>query len=938
MGAVTGGRLLERTGEMAVLAGAVRAVCDGIGGVVLIEGAAGIGKSSLLEEISREAGRCALRVLRGRGDELVVESPFAAVRELFWECVRAIGIDALDGAARLALPVFAAEPGIGGDRDRASAVLHGLYWLTADLADDGPLVMVVDDVQWLDAASARFLDYLIRRIEGLPVLLVAALRTGEPVGRGEHAAAWAQPQVRVLRPAVLSTEASARVVRGVLGPRADEGLCRSCYEATQGNPFYLRELAAALAVEGGRPTVELARNVRLLGVDAIRASVLVRLARLGADCERLVEALAVLGPHASLRDIATLAGLERAAARAAVDRLHDAELIAVGGGFEFVHPIVGEAIGSQIPPGRLAAMHGAAARLVADRGAATDRVAAHLLMAEPFGDGWTVDALRCAAQDALAQGAPEAAVSYLRRALAEPPAAADRLAVLRMLGSAEALLPAGDDFSSLREALALAPDPQVRVEIAFELALALCGVFRNAEGRAVLTALLAAPAQLDPDTVEVLEAFVILVGLDDWAAARDSIERSRPLVARAVRGETRNPRTLATMAGVAVMSGETAATAAAMAEWALADDRLLRDWLDAGYVTAGFALGSAEALGLAAETAERGLAEAQRRGSAPMLLQLSLLRSDIAYRAGDLETAEDHAERALDFGRALGATDSAMVRLPAINLERGRLDRAVELIESVDVLKAQAWGRVLRAERGRIRVAAGYFVGGLDDLLEAHREAVTTGLRLSVDSYWVSAATDALVAVGRDAEARAFAEEELVEARAFGAPGRYGVALSVCGTLDPGRAGLDRLREGVEVLACSPTRLEHARALVNLGAGLRSRSERMAAREPLAEGLDLATRCGGWALAQRARAELVACGARPRRAVRTGPDALTPAELRVARMAVAGMTNREIAQALFLSTKTVEGQLSQAYSRLGIRSRAGLTAALEPSNTRVPTG
>ena len=125
---------------------------------------------------------------------------------------------------------------------------------------------------------------------------------------------------------------------------------------------------------------------------------------------------------------------------------------------------------------------------------------------------------------------------------------------------------------------------------------------------------------------------------------------------------------------------------------------------------------------------------------------------------------------------------------------------------------------------------------------------------------------------------------------------------------------------------------------MNLGVGLRARSERMVARAPLAEGLDLATRCGGWALAQRARAELVACGARPRRAVLTGPDALTPAELRVARMAAVGMTNREIAQALFLSTKTVEGQLSQAYARLGIRSRASLPAALEPSNIRVPAG
>jgi DNA-binding CsgD family transcriptional regulator len=582
-------------------------------------------------------------------------------------------------------------------------------------------------------------------------------------------------------------------------------------------------------------------------------------------------------------------------------------------------------------------MHGTAARLISESGASTDRVAAHLLMAEPFGDDWTCAALCSAAQDALAQGAPEAAVSYLRRALAEPPPAPDRLAILRMLGGAESLLPAGDDdFAALREALALAADPQVRAEIAFELALALCGVFRNAEGRAVLSSVLAAAELADPGTVEVLEAAQVLVGLDDPAAAQDSIARARPLLARAVRGETRDPRTLAILAGVAVTSGATAATAVDLAEQALADERLLTDWLDAGYVTAGFALSTAEALELAAETAERGLAEAQRRGSVPMLLQLSLLRSDVAFRAGDLNSAEDHADRALAYGVVLGAGDSAMVRLPAINLERGRLERAVELIESVDLATAQAWGRVLRAERGRIRVAAGDLTGGLEDLLSAHRESSDSGLVLSVDSVWLPAAVHALVALGREAEARGLAEQELADARAFGAPGRLGAALSLCGTLDPGPAGLDRLEGGVDSLARSPARLEHARALVNLGAGLRRRSERILAREPLAEGLDLATRCGGWALAQRARAELVACGARPRRAVRTGPDALTPGQLRVARMAAAGMTNREIAQALFLSTKTVEGQLSQAYARLGIRSRAALAAALEPSNARVP--
>lgn len=144
-----------------------------------------------------------------------------------------------------------------------------------------------------------------------------------------------------------------------------------------------------------------------------------------------------------------------------------------------------------------------------------------------------------------------------------------------------------------------------------------------------------------------------------------------------------------------------------------------------------------------------------------------------------------------------------------------------------------------------------------------------------------------------------------------------------------------RLREAVDTLDQSGARLEHARALVNLGIGLRSRGEPEAAREPLTEGLDLAHRCGAVLLAEQARSELVATGARPRREAMSGPAALTPAELRTARMAAEGLTNREIAQALFVSTKTVEWQLSHAYSKLGIKGRGELssTFAADPEDS-----
>jgi DNA-binding CsgD family transcriptional regulator len=197
---------------------------------------------------------------------------------------------------------------------------------------------------------------------------------------------------------------------------------------------------------------------------------------------------------------------------------------------------------------------------------------------------------------------------------------------------------------------------------------------------------------------------------------------------------------------------------------------------------------------------------------------------------------------------------------------------------------------------------------------------------------WVRSATLALLGVGRRDDAIRLANRELAQADAFGAPRRRGIALSISGVLEAGADGLALLSEAVEVLEREGACLEHARALVTLGAGLRARGERGEARRCLANASDIAHRIGAVSVAREARVELVASGARPRRHASRGPDALTPAELRTARMAAAGLTNREIAQALFLSTKTVEAQLSHAYAKLSVRGRGELAASLDLSS------
>jgi DNA-binding CsgD family transcriptional regulator len=163
------------------------------------------------------------------------------------------------------------------------------------------------------------------------------------------------------------------------------------------------------------------------------------------------------------------------------------------------------------------------------------------------------------------------------------------------------------------------------------------------------------------------------------------------------------------------------------------------------------------------------------------------------------------------------------------------------------------------------------------------------------------------------------------------------VALRVAGLARGGDEGVRLLEESADVLSGSPALLERARSLADLGAALRRAGRRADAREPLSEALDLAARCGARPLAARAREELRAAGARPRRGWRRGVEALTPSELRIARLAAAGQTNREIAHELYVTLKTVEGHLAHAYGKLGIAGRAELPGALGEEKSRVPT-
>lgn len=434
--------LLERETELAALKSALARAAAGAGGVVLIDGVPGVGKSRLLASARSQARDLGLRVLEARGAVIERRFAFGVVRQLFEPVVLALKAEdrapLFSGAAALAGSVLsetAAAPPAAGDAE--FGILNGLYWLTVNLSDGGPLLLAVDDAHWADAPSLRFLGYLSRRLEGLPVLVAATGRSADSEGDELWSALAGDRVAEVLRPNPLSDSASAELVRSRLRADADPRFCAACHRATAGNPLFLGELLAALSSAGVEPSADAAAAVTDLGPGAVARFVLHRLERLGPAATALAQALAVFGDEVDVPLAAQAAGLELDAARVAADSMVQADVLAPDQLLRFVHPVVQTAVYENLLPGDRAARHGAVARLLEQAQARPEQIAAHVLRARPEGDAGWVDDLRAAAAKASERGDPLGATTWLRRALEEPPGDDAAAEILCELGNLE---------------------------------------------------------------------------------------------------------------------------------------------------------------------------------------------------------------------------------------------------------------------------------------------------------------------------------------------------------------------------------------------------------------------------------------------------------------------------------------------------------------------
>jgi DNA-binding CsgD family transcriptional regulator len=800
------------------------------------------------------------------------------------------------------------------------------------------VALIVDDADWADDPSLRFLHYLAERLEDLPVALIVAARSGHPAGDSQLVARLAEmPDAHLLCPVELSVDAVRDLMTEARPTVADDDeLADLCWKATGGNPFYLNELVTGICEESiGTDAGALAAAAP----PAVSRRLIGRLTRLGDDAVAVAQACAVVGEVVPLATIARIATVPAAVAIDAAIRLRADHLLGDVDPPAFSHPIIRTVIRGELPPAVGANMHVMAARLLAAQGAPPEQVANHLMAGVWIDEDWALEALHAGARVAARKGAPATAVQLLRRAVSCTDDGRRSAAMLIDLGRFEAAAGEATSLSRFEAALANLDEPAEQARALHALGQTLYRYGKRAEAAITFASGVELLAGKDRDAVLALAAAQLSSTYHDASKHASALSQLRRLLTE-IPGEgplTNDERTVVGIrAAHQALTTPPAADAAHVARRALGDGAALAGEMSDG-VGPRFAVVGLWLAGHAAEAhfaADKLVADARDRGDTLTFAQASSIRAQIAYTRGMVNEAGFDAEAAIamiDLGwHGSGVLPHAVLAHTLI--ERDDLDAADSVLVDAESQLMPDEGMLnclFYCARGRLRSSRGEPAAALEDFMTAGRELEPFGRNITPAlAPWRSLAGLESFMLGDLDLAAILVDTELRLGEQFGLPVQVAVARRARAAISSGTRVLEDLEHAAGLLADVDAPLELARTLLRLGGVHRRAGKLVRAREPLRRSLDQAHRCGATALEREALDELHATGARPRRAVLAGPDALTPSEQRIAQLASQGYTNRQVAEALFLSQNTVAWHLRHVFRKLDVEAREGLAPRL----------
>ena len=929
-----GHRLFERSDALAEIRQLLGGTWEYPGCPIVIKGLPGTGKTALLNaslEMGRDIG---LRVGRARCDPAESGAAFGAVRQLFSSMFRhqvipdAPANDGTDLARRVL------RGGLSATDDPVD-VYYSLLVLLESSADQ-PVLLGVDDIQWADEVSAGWLQFLARRLTTSSIHLVMTARTRHTGTTGAADPLVSSPSTRRFIMHPLGIESTMAMMRQHLGTNVGRTVGAAAQHVTGGNPLLIARMLTSLDELGDSSTIT-EQQIEALASPVVARSVLSLVSTLPTGALDLLEAAAVLG-EADIRVAAGVAELEHDEAGALADVLADVGLLGWGHPLAFVHPLERRSVYAAITPAHRARLHGHAAHLLAGLGADVATIAAHLMVSDPSGDEWTATVLFDAAYHELESGDLVQAARLLERADREAPENRLRIDVVRMRAEVDGQLGLDSAVEHLGRAARLGLDPIVLAETALDL---LVQERDHSWCASILDMVQPARDQLEvrrPHLALRLQlAESVLVPANARASSDDSAELSAEMsssstgrllaVQQIVRSAARLDCTYEQLVDrLRFLLTPDLLHGGGLVQIAIVAAALSALVRVGAYTTAEPLIRSAI---IVAESTGRQLDAAA---------YTVVLAESLAMQGRVLAAEQSIADINLHGDNAISRCATIQARFFAALRERAGQDPIPEpiipaaLAPGLLELGASA-GMFLTELTARVQLLDGDAAGALTNFDRLASAAEQASVRNPAFAPWRAGRCAALAGLGRKHEGAALARENLKLAWAFGSPITIADALACVARFQTPEDQVDLLNEAVSLVVDTKAELLRCNLLIELGFARHYAGDAPAARTAFRDGADQATRLGVTRLAGVAGRGLLACGGRPRRLQTTGLESLTPAELRVVKLAADGSTNVSIATSLFINLKTVESHLTRAYKKLGIGDRAELKAALDSSDS-----